>query len=265
MALTKFTALLPAMRTPCVAALALLALPFAAPHAFADDLMVYAGAGLRPAVEEIAQTFEAEHGTKVVITYGGSGQILTSFKASQKGDVFLPGSEVYSKKLGDQIGPLQEVAIHIPVVGVAKDKVDEIKTFEDLAKPGIRVGLGDPKAMALGRTAENILKASPVGDKILANTVLRAATVKQLTLYLLQGDVDAAIISHSDAVLNKGKIASIDVPTALYTPEVVAVGVLKTSTQPELAQSFADLVASKDGIAAFTKAGFLPVSALKTN
>ena len=45
-----------------------------------------------------------------------------------------------------------------------KKMADTIKTFSDLAKPGVRVGLGDPKAMALGRTAEDILKNSGLKD-----------------------------------------------------------------------------------------------------
>ena len=58
--------------------------------------------------------------------------------------------------------------------------------FADLGKPGIRVGLGDPKAMALGRTAEDILDHSGLKQAIQKNTVVRAATVKQLMLLLCQ-------------------------------------------------------------------------------
>lgn len=232
-----------------------------APSAMAEELMVYAGAGLRPAIDKIAALFEAKTGDKVVIDYGGSGQILTRFKASQKGDVFIPGSMIYFEKLGDQVKNVQAVVEHIPVVGVSKAKATEITTFADLAKPGVKVGLGDPKAMALGRTAEEILKDSPIGSKILANTVVRAATVKQLTLYVLQGDVDAAIIGRSDAVQNADKITMIPIPPELYKAEIVGVGVLTTSAHPKLAQDFADLVASKEGVGVFEKMGFLPAPA----
>ena len=79
------------------------------------------------------------------------------------------------------------MVLHTPVVAVNRSSADKVKEFSDLAKPGLRVGLGDPKAMALGRTAEDILKNSKLKDAILKNVVVRAATVKQLTLYVVKG------------------------------------------------------------------------------
>lgn len=228
-----------------------------------EEVMVYAGAGLRPAIDKLAAQFEAKTGSTVAIDYGGSGQLLTHFAARKAGDVFIPGSMVYFEKLGADVGPVKTVVAHVPVVGVAAAKAGEIKSFEDLARPGVKVGLGDPKAMALGRTAEAILKASPIGEKILANTVVRAATVKQLALYVEQGDVDAAIVGRSDAVRSNGKIVMVPIPADLYKAEIVGVGVLSTSTHPELAQAFADLVASKEGVAVFETMGFLPVEAAR--
>ena len=130
--------------------------------------------------------------------------MLTRFKATGKGDLYLPGSQFYVdqlKKDGRVLFSLP-VVLHTPVVAVNKKMADKVKTFADLAKPGVRVGLGDPKAMALGRTAEDILNNSGIKAGILKNTVVRAATVKQLTLYVVRGDVAAAIIARADAVQN---------------------------------------------------------------
>jgi len=231
------------------------------PSAGAAELMLYAGAGLRPAIETLSDRFEAETGTTVIREYAGSGQLLTRFKASRRGDVLVPGSLVYFEDLraaGDVDAPRLIVA-HTPVVGVAKAQADTVTTFADLAKPGVRVGLGDPKAMALGRTAETILDASGLGDAIRANTVLRAGSVKQLALYVIQGDVDAAIIGRTDAVLNPETVVMREIPADWYSPEIVGAGVLSTSADPDLAGRFADFLASPAGIAAFEALGFLPV------
>jgi len=244
-----------------VLALALIAvLPAHAP-AHAAELHVYAGAGLRPAIETLAGRFEAETGATVIREYAGSGQLVTRFNASRRGDVLVPGSLVYfdALKAAGDVNTLRPIVAHTPVVGVAKAAAESVTTFADLANPGVRVGLGDPKAMALGRTAEAILEASGVGDAVRANTVLRAGTVKQLALYVIQGDVDAAIIGRTDAVTNPDTIVMREIPADWYTPEIVAAGVLSTSVDPELAGRFADFLASVDGIAVFESLGFLPV------
>lgn len=88
--------------------------------------------------------------------------------------------------------------------------------------------------------------------------MVRAATVKQLAMYLIRGDVDAAIIGRSDVVQNSDKLTLIEISKAWYQPEIVAVGVLKTTVHAGLAKRFADLLASPEGIATFVADGFLP-------
>ena len=223
-------------------------------------LYVYAGAGLRPAMEKLAQLFERQEGIRVVIDYGGTGQLLTRFKASHKGDLFVPGSKVHLPELassGDLLS-VQDIVMHTPVVGVHHDKSKQIKTFSDLTQAGIKIGLGDPKSMALGRTAVSIVKNSGMEEAILANTLVRAATVKQLAMYVLRGDVDAAIIGRADVVQNADKLSMVAIPQAWYQPEIIAVGVLSTTRQPELAKRFSALLTSQEGIATFVSLGFLP-------
>ena len=60
-------------------------------RAEAEDLFLYCGAGLRQPVDELIKTFQEKTGQKVQIEFGGSGQLLARFKATGKGDVFLPG------------------------------------------------------------------------------------------------------------------------------------------------------------------------------
>ncbi len=229
----------------------------------AAELLVYAGAGLRPVIDKLAKLYEQQSGNRVLLEYGGSGQILTRYLASQRGDLFIPGSALYVDKLKAQDKVLEstDLVTHTPVLGISRSSQASIEQFSDLARPGVRVGLGDPKAMALGRTAEQILDASGIGDEIRANTRVRAGTVKQLALYLLRGEVDAAIIGRTDAVLNADKVRMLEIPAQWYTPEIVPVALLSTATAPEQARAFATLLASEVGLAAFTDAGFLPLSA----
>ena len=241
-------------------ALALVLSPSPAPAQEAG-LLLYSGAGLRQPVEQLVSRFQAETGIKVRIDFAGSGQLMTRYLASGKGDVFLPGSHFYVNKLKDknEVTWSQQVVLHVPVVGFPLSGKVKIGSFEDLTKSGVKVGLGDPKAMALGRTAEDILAASGVGEAVLKNTVVRAATVKQLVLYLLKGDVDAAIVARADVVQKKDKLGMIEIDPSWYKPEIVTAAVLKASKQPEQAQKLAEFLSSPQGVEVFGKFGFLPV------
>lgn len=241
-------------------ALALVLLAATAAASAAQELHAYVGAGLRPPVDALIEAFKEKTGIAIRAEYGGSGQLLARFEETGKGDLFIPGSTLYTDKLAAKgaVGTVIPLVLHGPVVAVAPGKADVIRSFADLAKPGVRVGLGDPQAMALGRTAEQILDKSGIGDAVRANTVVRAATVKQLALYVLDGNVDAAIIGAAELAQNPGKMTAIAIPTGWYEAEFAPVAVLKTAARPEEAHRFAEFLASADGLAVFQRYGFPP-------
>ncbi len=223
-------------------------------------LHAYVGAGLRPPVDALIAAFQADTGIAVHAEYGGSGQLLARLEETRTGDLFIPGTSFYTDKLKDKgaIADLRLLVVHGPVLAVTPAKADAIQSVADLAKPGVRLGLGDPQAMALGRTAEDILDKSGQGEAIRKNITVRAATVKQLALYLLDGNIDAAIIGAADVAQNPGKLAVRAIPADWYQAEYAPVAVLTTSAAPEAARRFAAYLASDAGLAVFQRFGFPP-------
>jgi len=226
----------------------------------ADGLFIYCGAGLRQPVDEILSGYNKETGEKVVVEFGGAGQLLTRYRASGKGDLYLPGSNFYTDQLTGEgkTAFTCPIVFHVPVVAVNRNSADKVKSFEDLASPGVRVGLGDHRAMALGRTAASILEKSGLKDAILKNTVVHAGTVKQLTLYVSMGNVDAAIIARADAFQNNDKLVYFDINSEWYKPEVVTMAVLKSSKKIDRAIRLAEFFSRPESIKIFVKYGFLP-------
>ena len=172
---------------------ALMAITFSSQAA---DLYLYAGAGLKEPVEKIVKQFEQNTGNKVTVEYGGSGQILARYNQVKTGDLFLSGSADYVEKLAqdNQVKAVEPLVLHIPVMAVRKDKSANIHSFKDLAESNLRLGIGDAKAMALGKGAEKIFELSGYQQALNEKVVVKAATVKQLMMYLLNGDVDAAVV-----------------------------------------------------------------------
>jgi len=227
----------------------------------AAELYLYAGAGLRKPMDQIIAQFERDSGHRVVVSYDGSGKLLARYLATRKGDLFMPGSRFYLEKLERQglVVSGMDVVYHTPVVAVHRQGKNPIDRFEDLARPGLRLALGDPQAMAFGRTTLEILERSGLKEKILANVVVYGATVNQLTLYVVKRTVDGAVIGRSNAVMHPESLRIIPVPEAFCTPEIVAIAVLTTALNPQLARQFQQFAAGPAGIECFRRNGFLPI------
>ncbi|HDR1344581.1 TPA: molybdate ABC transporter substrate-binding protein [Pasteurella multocida] len=226
----------------------------------AAELYLYAGAGLKDPVEKIVKQFKKETGNNVTIEYGGSGQLLARYNTVKTGDLYLPGSSDYVEKL-EKTGDVKESAplvLHIPVMAIRKEKSAGIDSFKALAESNLRLGIGDSKAMALGKGAEKILELSGYQAQLNDKIVVKAATVKQLMLYLLNGDVDAAVVGRSGAWKVRDKVDLL--PNPAGTPEEkVTIALLASTKHPKEAKQLLDLFNSEQGVKYFVDEGFLPI------
>ena len=229
--------------------------------AAAGELHVFAGAGLRQPIDHLVKDFEDQTGHRVFIDYAGSGQLLARIEASGKGDLYIPGALFYIEKLekAGKIRSYRPIVQHTPVIGVNIEQAERVKSFEDLAKPGVKLAMGDPKAMAFGRTAMTICERSGRKEAILKNVVVYGATVKQLALYVSRGNVDAAIIGRTDAFQNRDRIAMAPIPAEYFQAEIIAAAVLQSASDPDLAERFRDYLSSENAVDVFQKYGFLPL------
>lgn len=245
------------MRHIALTALSFLMLSFTS--ASAAELHFFAGAGLRQPLDRLVDDFQKKAGHRVVLDYDGSGRLLARITASGLGDLFMPGSFFYVEKLQAQgkIYSWKPVVAHTPVIAVNKSRAERITRFEDLAKPGVRLALGDPNAMALGKTAMIILERAGLKDKVMANVAVYGATVKQLALYVAEGNVDAAVIARNDAFQFKDRVNMIPIPNEYNEVETVPVAVLKTAKNLKAGLALQDFLSSPEAIKVFESFGFL--------
>ena len=66
------------------------------------ELLVYCGITMIKPMTEIAKVIERKYGCKVLITKGGSGNLLRSIKSNMLGDLYLPGSSSYIQTCFDE-------------------------------------------------------------------------------------------------------------------------------------------------------------------
>ena len=219
-------------------------------------LIVYSGKGLQKAMEEVKAAFEQRHDIELNMIYAGSGTCLSTIKETRRGDILIPGAVRIIEDAGGLVDNHQYVALHVPMVCIHKDNPKEIRSFDDLAKPGVRLTVGNTKMCSMGRVADEIISTSVLKEDISRNIVIRSATVIELRNLVIKKEADAAIIWKDTMRWPESKdLKGIEIPPDINAIREIHVAVLTVSEHKKIAQVFADFVAS-EGKTIFEKHGF---------
>lgn len=236
-----------------------------APRAEAETpttLMLFCGAGIRPAAEALITAFEAKHPEiRVSGTYGGSGHLLGQISSIHKGDVFMPGEAFYVDRAFEmglaETNTQYTVGWFVPVIFTKKGNPYAIAKLADLAQPGLRLGVGDERACAVGITTLALLEEVGIAaEAIRANIVYESATVNELAMAVRLGTLDAVIVW--EAVARYYAEAGVVVPLkegAKHAAEISIVR-LKSTKEAAAADAFISFVVSPEGQAIFAKLGY---------
>jgi len=229
-------------------------------------LLAHAGAGIQPPLDELGALFTKKAGIQVEYSYKGSGCLLPDISVSQKGDLYIPGELFYMQQALDRglIGRHHSVAQMSTVIISQRGNPKKIKEVRDLGRPGLRIGLGDAKAIAIGRAARTVLDRAKCREAVEKNTVMSCMNVVELGNAVKLRQLDAAIVWDGTAALYKGAVHTIPIPASYRETSTIAVGVLRFTNHPEEAAQYADFLASKEAAAVFLKHGYVPIRAVAT-
>lgn len=225
-----------------------------------ESIMVGAGAGLKPALDPVAEVFTAKTGIKVEYSYLCSAMVLTNMRLTRTGDVMVPGSQYYMD-LAIEKGVIDpdSVAIAgymIPVIGVQKGNPHNITCLEDLTKSGLKVGVGEPEALAVGRLTVKMLKELGLYENVMKNVVLTGGSASKLVLPLAMGNLDAEINWMATCLSFADKVDIIKIDPKKLKYSVAPMGMTVYSKNKEAAKKYLAFVGSKEGRAIFEKYGF---------
>jgi molybdate transport system substrate-binding protein len=227
-----------------------------------SELSVFAGSASKPPLDEIGQAFTRQTGTKVYLTYGGSGAVLSQMELAKAGDVYIPGSPDFMAKADrDKVtdpATAQIAAYLIPTIGVQHGNPQYIRSLADLTKAGLRIGIGNPQTVCVGLYAIEILDYNSLLTKVYPNIVTQADSCDKTAALISLKAVDVVFgwdVFHS---WNPDLIDTIcllpdQLPRIAYIPAAVAT---YTKDRPD-AQKFIDFLVSPDGQAIFQKWGYI--------
>jgi molybdate transport system substrate-binding protein len=248
--------LVPALLVPALLALVL---PLAA--CGGDDgspdgtLTVYAAASLTSAFEEIGSRFEAEHdGVDVRFSFGGSSDLVTQIQNGAPADVFASADTANMDELVDDdlaAADPQDFATNVLEIAVPPGDPAGIRTFQDLAKPGLDLVVCAPE-VPCGAAAQQVARKAgvtlqPVSEEQSVTDVLAKVTA---------GEADAGLVYVTDVQAAGSDVEGIPFPEAGGVVNVYPIAPVKGTDQSALAREFIDMVRGATGQRVLEDAGF---------
>ncbi len=227
-----------------------------------NEILVLCGGSMRAPLEEIIGKYAAISPDKVVATYGGSGDLCVQIEKTGKGDLYLchdpfmewaqdRGLIVKWRKVGEM-----KIVIVVPAGNPKK-----IKTLKDLARPGIRLGIGNRTYSTSGRMIMSIFNRLPYGPDILKNVRMETKGHQQRCTDVRLGTLDAAIVWLAVAHLYERQLDIIAIPSTHldtitsatgHTSDLghvkVAIGITARARDNIHARKFYDFVLACDAI-----------------
>ena len=227
-----------------------------------ETLKAFCGAASKPAMDECAEAFKEKTGIKVELQFSGSGAMLSKLKMSKRGDVYIPGSPDYMVK-AEREGVVEPksvkiVAYLVPSILVQKGNPKRIRCLHDLTNPGIRVGIGNPKAVCVGLYAVEVLEKAGLLDEVGRNIVVHAESCSKTAALLVMKKVDAILGWRVFSKWNPETIEAVPLDVGqIARLSYIPAGVCTVSKKPKHAQMFIEFLTSPEGQQIFAKWGYI--------
>lgn len=222
----------------------------------AVELLLYCGAGIRPPADELVETFGREHNVKIFTDYAGSEVLLSKIRLARRGDLYMPGDKHYVDQAREEgmILSQKSVSYWVPTILVQKGNPKKISGLEDLLEAGLKLGLGDPNACAIGRATKRIFAKNNIRwEDVENNLTYQSLTVNELGMQIQAGSLDAVIVWDAMARYYSEHGDQVPIGAEKNIISTVDAGVLKFTKNREAAEDFVTFLTSEAGRGIFKK------------
>lgn len=216
---------------------------------------VFAAASLTTVYERLEATFEKENpGVDVVLSTGGSSDLVTQMEQGAPADVFASADEknmdraVESSLISGEPTPF---ATNELTIAVQPGNPHGIASLSDLENPDLSV-VRCAVPVPCGSVSDAVLSDAGV-------TVTAASEENSVTDVLgkvTAGEADAGLVYVTDVARSEGAAESVEIPEAADHRTTYPIAVTSGAADPDLAQKFVDLVTGPEGQKALADAGF---------
>ena len=228
------------------------------------ELLVYCGITMIKPMSEIAKVIEEQEGCSIIITKGGSGNLLRAIKVNEVGDLYLPGSDSYIKTCQEEnlVSETVHVGYNKAAIMVRKGNPKGISNdLGNMASPDYLVVICDPNSGSIGRETRKILERRGIYDQVVRNALKLTTDSKDLVNVLRDGQADVVINWYATSAWpeNEPHVDALPIDEQYASKKKLVLGLLTFSEHPEIAKKFMAYASSEKGRALFQKYGLFDI------
>lgn len=231
------------------------------------EMLIYCGITMIKPMLEIAKIIESQENIKndnlkIIITKGGSGNLLKSILYTKRGDLYLPGSDKYYQMIEkDHPGLILETvfvghnkAAIMVQKGNPRSITDDLQNF---TSKDYAVVIGNANSGSIGKETKSIFEKKGIYDQVVQNSMQLTTDSKDLVKVLANKEADLVINWYATSTWdeNKDAMEAIGIDPEFATPEKLVLGLLKYSQNLDVARKFMKYASSDQGKAIFKKHG----------
>ncbi len=230
----------------------------AQPH----QIVVFAAASLKNALDDVRAQYERETGKRVTVSYAASSTLAKQIEAAAPADIFLSADLDWMDYLAERklIKPDTRVnllgnsiVLIAPVGGTASIAIGP--NFPLAAALGNdRLAMADPNTVPAGKYGKAALEKLGVWSTV-AERIAPTENVRAALLLVSRGETPLGIVYKTDAAADKGVKIVASFPADTHPPIVYPMALIANSSNPDAA-GFAAYLRSAAAAPLFEKQGF---------
>lgn len=220
------------------------------------EITLYSGSMLRPAIEATITDFEQREGVRVTRVYNGCGILVAQMKAGQVPDAYFACDVEFMNQVRELFPDSDNVSQNELVILVKKGNPHGIKSLHDLAKPGLRVGVGHEKQCAMGWLTQRTFDEGGVKEDVMKNVAVQTPTGDMLVNQMRSGSLDAAVAYLSNAAGSGDFLDAIRIKGIPCSVATQPFGIAKDSANKQLVERLRQAIRADSSKQRFTSEGF---------
>ncbi|HEY1505365.1 MAG TPA: molybdate ABC transporter substrate-binding protein [Stellaceae bacterium] len=233
-----------------------------APAAFADDVLIFAAASLKNALDDAITAYTKTGGAAPKVSYGSSGALAKQIDADAPADIFISADPDWMNdvqknnkiKTDTRFDYLGNVLVMVEPAD-STTKIEITQGFPLATMLGNeKLAMADPDSVPAGMYGKAALQKLGVWDAV-EPKIARAQDVRGALLFVSRKESPFGIVYQTDAAADKGvKIAGV-FPANTYPPIIYPAAITASSKNPDAAKFLAYLK-SDAAKPFFTQQGF---------
>ena len=200
---------------------------------------------------------------KLTYSFAGSDQLALQIQQGAPADVFASANVKYPNQLF-KAGLVQEpriFAYNVLVVLVPKANPAHITSVNDLARPGVKLVIGDP-TVPVGSYTRTVLHKLNL-DAALNNVVSNEPDVNGVVTKVALGEADAGVAYWTDFLARRKQVTSIAIPAEAQPTVAYSVAVPTNAPHASQGQAVVNYLMSPAGQRWLVHYGFRPAAPTK--